>query len=328
MENSGEAKREYHARKRILVTGGAGFVGSHLCDALLAAGHEVLCADNFFTGNKANIESLLDHPYFELIRHDVTFPLYVEVDEIYNLACPASPIHYQHDPVQTLKTSVHGAINMLGLAKRLKARILQASTSEVYGDPNVHPQPEEYWGNVNPIGPRSCYDEGKRCAETLFFDYHRQYGLNIKVARIFNTYGPRMHPNDGRVVSNFIVQALRGDPITIYGDGKQTRSFCFVSDLVEGLRRLMDSPEEVTGPINLGNPGEFTMIELAEAVIRLTGSGSRMIFRPAPVDDPRQRQPDITKARGKLGWAPTIPLEQGLVHTIAYFDRLLSKGAA
>ena len=328
MENSGEAKREYHARKRILVTGGAGFVGSHLCDALLEAGHEVLCADNFFTGNKANIEKLLDHPYFELIRHDVTFPLYVEVDEIYNLACPASPIHYQHDPVQTLKTSVHGAINMLGLAKRLKARILQASTSEVYGDPNVHPQPEEYWGNVNPIGPRSCYDEGKRCAETLFFDYHRQYGLNIKVARIFNTYGPRMHPNDGRVVSNFIVQALRGDPITIYGDGKQTRSFCFVLDLVEGLRRLMDSPEEVTGPINLGNPGEFTMIELAEAVIRLTGSGSRMVFRPAPVDDPRQRQPDITKAHGKLGWEPTIPLEQGLVHTIAYFDRLLSKGAA
>jgi UDP-glucuronate decarboxylase len=328
MENSGEAKREYHARKRILVTGGAGFVGSHLCDALLAAGHEVLCADNFFTGNKANIESLLDHPYFELLRHDVTFPLYVEVDEIYNLACPASPIHYQHDPVQTLKTSVHGAINMLGLAKRLKARILQASTSEVYGDPNVHPQPEEYWGNVNPIGPRSCYDEGKRCAETLFFDYHRQYGLNIRVARIFNTYGPRMHPNDGRVVSNFIVQALRGDPITIYGDGKQTRSFCFVSDLVEGLRRLMDVPEEVTGPINLGNPGEFTMIELAEAVIRLTGSASTMVFRPAPVDDPRQRQPDITKARSKLGWEPTIPLEQGLVHTIAYFDKLLSKGAA
>lgn len=328
MEIAGEAKREYHARKRILVTGGAGFVGSHLCDALLAAGHEVLCADNFFTGNKANIESLLDHPYFELIRHDVTFPLYVEVDEIYNLACPASPIHYQHDPVQTLKTSVHGAINMLGLAKRLKARILQASTSEVYGDPNVHPQPEEYWGNVNPIGPRSCYDEGKRCAETLFFDYHRQYGLNIKVARIFNTYGPRMHPNDGRVVSNFIVQALRGDPITIYGDGKQTRSFCFVSDLVEGLRRLMDGPEEVTGPINLGNPGEFTMIELAEAVIRLTGSASSMVFRQAPVDDPRQRQPDITKARGKLGWEPTIPLEQGLVHTIAFFDQLLSKGAA
>jgi UDP-glucuronate decarboxylase len=328
MEIAGEAKREYHARKRILVTGGAGFVGSHLCDALLAAGHEVLCADNFFTGNKANIETLLAHPYFELIRHDVTFPLYVEVDEIYNLACPASPIHYQHDPVQTLKTSVHGAINMLGLAKRLKARILQASTSEVYGDPNVHPQPEEYWGNVNPIGPRSCYDEGKRCAETLFFDYHRQYGLNIKVARIFNTYGPRMHPNDGRVVSNFIVQALRGDPITIYGDGKQTRSFCFVSDLVEGLRRLMDSPEDVTGPINLGNPGEFTMIELAEAVIRLTGSASRMVFRSAPVDDPRQRQPDITKARGKLGWEPAIPLEQGLVHTIAFFDQLLSKGAA
>ena len=328
MDNKNETKREYHAHKRILVTGGAGFVGSHLCDALLAAGHEVLCADNFFTGNKANIEALLDHPYFELIRHDVTFPLYVEVDEIYNLACPASPIHYQHDPVQTLKTSVHGAINMLGLARRLKARILQASTSEVYGDPNVHPQPEEYWGNVNPIGPRSCYDEGKRCAETLFFDYHRQFRLPIKVARIFNTYGPRMHPNDGRVVSNFIVQALRGDPITIYGDGKQTRSFCFVSDLVEGLRRLMDAPEDVTGPINLGNPGEFTMIELAEAVIRLTGSASPMVFRPAPVDDPRQRQPDITKARGKIGWEPTIPLEQGLVHTIAYFDRLLTRGNA
>ena len=328
MDNKNEAKREYHARKRILVTGGAGFVGSHLCDALLAAGHEVLCADNFFTGNKANIERLLDHPYFELIRHDVTFPLYVEVDEIYNLACPASPVHYQHDPVQTLKTSVHGAINMLGLAKRLKARILQASTSEVYGDPNVHPQPEEYWGNVNPIGPRSCYDEGKRCAETLFFDYHRQFRLPIKVARIFNTYGPRMHPNDGRVVSNFIVQALRGDPITIYGDGKQTRSFCFVSDLVEGLRRLMDSAEDVTGPINLGNPGEFNMIELAEAVIRLTGSGSRMVFRPAPVDDPRQRQPDITKARARLGWAPSVPLEQGLEQTIAYFDNLLSKGTA
>jgi UDP-glucuronate decarboxylase len=327
-ENSGEAKREYHARKRILVTGGAGFVGSHLCEALIAAGHEVLCADNFFTGNKANIERLLDHPYFELIRHDVTFPLYVEVDEIYNLACPASPIHYQHDPVQTIKTSVHGAINMLGLAKRLKARILQASTSEVYGDPNIHPQPEEYWGNVNPIGPRSCYDEGKRCAETLFFDYHRQYRLDIKVARIFNTFGPRMHPNDGRVVSNFIVQALRGDPITIYGDGKQTRSFCFVSDLVEGLRRLMDSPDEITGPINLGNPGEFTMIELAEAVIRLTGSTSRPVFRPAPVDDPRQRQPDITKARGKLGWEPTVALEQGLIQTIAYFDKLLSKRAA
>jgi UDP-glucuronate decarboxylase len=328
MENKNDSKREYHARKRILVTGGAGFVGSHLCEALIAAGHEVLCADNFFTGNKANIERLLDHPYFELIRHDVTFPLYVEVDEIYNLACPASPIHYQHDPVQTIKTSVHGAINMLGLAKRLKARILQASTSEVYGDPNIHPQPEEYWGNVNPIGPRSCYDEGKRCAETLFFDYHRQYRTNIKVARIFNTYGPRMHPNDGRVVSNFIVQALRGDPITIYGDGKQTRSFCFVSDLVEGLRGLMDSPEDVTGPINLGNPGEFTMMELAEAVIRLTGSASRPVFRSAPVDDPRQRQPDITKARGKLGWEPTVALEQGLIQTIAYFDRLLSKGAA
>jgi UDP-glucuronate decarboxylase len=328
MEQMNDTKREYHARKRILVTGGAGFVGSHLCEALIAAGHEVLCADNFFTGNKANIEALLDHPYFELLRHDVTFPLYVEVDEIYNLACPASPIHYQHDPVQTIKTSVHGAINMLGLAKRLKARILQASTSEVYGDPNVHPQPEEYWGNVNPIGPRSCYDEGKRCAETLFFDYRRQFRLPIKVARIFNTYGPRMHPNDGRVVSNFIVQALRGDPITIYGDGKQTRSFCFVSDLVEGLRRLMDSPEDTTGPINLGNPGEFTMIELAEAVIRLTGSASPMVFRPAPVDDPRQRQPDITKARGTLGWEPTIPLEQGLVQTIAYFDKLLTRGNA
>ena len=328
MENKNDSKREYHARKRILVTGGAGFVGSHLCEALIAAGHEVLCADNFFTGNKANIERLLDHPYFELIRHDVTFPLYVEVDEIYNLACPASPIHYQHDPVQTIKTSVHGAINMLGLAKRLKARILQASTSEVYGDPNVHPQPEEYWGNVNPIGPRSCYDEGKRCAETLFFDYHRQYRMDIKVARIFNTFGPRMHPNDGRVVSNFIVQALRGDPITIYGDGKQTRSFCFVSDLVEGLRRLMDSPDEITGPINLGNPGEFTMMELAEAVIRLTGSTSRPVFRPAPVDDPRQRQPDITKARGKLGWEPKVALEQGLIQTIAYFDKLLSKRAA
>ncbi|MBM3588333.1 MAG: SDR family oxidoreductase [Alphaproteobacteria bacterium] len=328
MDDKNEAKREYHARKRILVTGGVGFVGSHLCEALLQAGHEVLCADNFFTGNKANIETLLDHPYFELLRHDVTFPLYVEVDEIYNLACPASPIHYQHDPVQTLKTSVHGAINMLGLAKRLKAPILQASTSEVYGDPKVHPQPEEYWGNVNPIGPRSCYDEGKRCAETLFFDYHRQYRLNIKVARIFNTYGPRMHPNDGRVVSNFIVQALRGDPITIYGDGKQTRSFCFVSDLVEGLRRLMDAREDVTGPINLGNPSEFTMVELADAVIRLTGSASRMVFRPTPVDDPRQRQPNITKARSQLGWEPTIPLEQGLVHTIAYFDRLLTRGNA
>ena len=320
--------RNYSPSKRILVTGGAGFLGSHLIDRLLARGDEVICVDNLFTGTKQNIEHVLDHKRFEFIRHDVTFPLYVEVDEIYNLACPASPIHYQHDPVQTIKTSVHGAINMLGLAKRLKARILQASTSEVYGDPNIHPQPEEYWGNVNPIGPRSCYDEGKRCAETLFFDYHRQYRLNIKVARIFNTYGPRMHPNDGRVVSNFIVQALRGDPITIYGDGKQTRSFCFVSDLVEGLRRLMDSPDEITGPINLGNPGEFTMMELAEAVIRLTGSTSRPVFRPAPVDDPRQRQPDITKARGKLGWEPKVALEQGLIQTIAYFDKLLSKRAA
>ena len=314
--------------KRILVTGGAGFLGSHLCERLLAAGHEVLCVDNYFTGRRGNVAHLLDDKRFELMRHDVTWPLYVEVDEIYNLACPASPIHYQFDPVQTTKTSVHGAINMLGLAKRVKAKIFQASTSEVYGDPEIHPQPESYRGSVNPIGPRACYDEGKRCAETLFFDYHRQHRVRIKVARIFNTYGPRMHPNDGRVVSNFIVQALRGDPITIYGDGKQTRSFCFVSDLVEGLRRLMDSPEDTTGPINLGNPGEFTMIELAEAVIRLTGSASPMVFRPAPVDDPRQRQPDITKARGTLGWEPTIPLEQGLVQTIAYFDKLLTRGNA
>ena len=327
-KTGGFQQRRYHARKRILVTGGAGFVGSHLCEALLDAGHEVLCVDNFFTGNKANIEALLGRPDFELLRHDVTFPLYVEVDEIFNLACPASPIHYQHDPVQTIKTSVHGAINMLGLTKRLKARILQASTSEVYGDPSVHPQPEEYWGNVNPNGPRSCYDEGKRCAETLFFDYHRQYDLPIKVARIFNTYGPRMHPNDGRVVSNFIVQALRGHPITIYGDGKQTRSFCFVSDLVSGLMKLMDTSEGVTGPINLGNPGEFTMLELAETILRLTRSGSPLIFQPAPADDPRQRQPDITKARNTLGWAPSIALEDGLCQTIDYFDRLLSRNAA
>lgn len=328
MESLINNNRKYHARKRVLVTGGAGFVGSQLCETLLAAGHEVLCADNFFTGNKANIEALQDHTYFELLRHDITIPLYVEVDEIYNLACPASPIHYQHDPVQTLKTSVHGAINMLGLAKRLKARILQSSTSEVYGDPNVHPQPEEYWGNVNPIGRRSCYDEGKRCAETLFFDYHRQFDVKIKVARIFNTYGPRMHPNDGRVVSNFIVQALRGDPVTIHGDGKQTRSFCFVSDLVDGLVRLMDSPDDVTGPINLGNPTECSMVELAEAVIRLVGSASRLVFYPSPSDDPRQRKPDITKARAQLGWEPKVPLEQGLVQTIAYFENLLLKGKA
>jgi UDP-glucuronate decarboxylase len=313
-----------HLQKRILVTGGAGFIGSHLCDALLARGNDVLCIDNFFTGPRSNLAHLLDHPSFELQRHDVTFPLYVEVDEIFNLACPASPVHYQHDPVQTTKTSVHGAINMLGLAKRTRAKILQASTSEVYGDPAVHPQPEEYWGNVNPIGPRSCYDEGKRCAETLFFDYHRQHKLRIKVARIFNTYGPRMHPNDGRVVSNFIVQALKGQPITIYGDGMQTRSFCYVDDLVDGLLRLMDSPDAVTGPINLGNPGEFTMLELAQRVIALSGSRSKLEFRPLPQDDPRQRKPDIAKARDLLGWTPRENLEAGLTKTIAYFDGLLT----
>jgi UDP-glucuronate decarboxylase len=315
-------------RKTILVTGGAGFLGSHLCDRLIAAGHDVVCVDNFFTGAKRNIEHLIGNPRFELMRHDVTFPLYVEVDQIYNLACPASPIHYQHDPVQTTKTSVHGAINMLGLARRLKARIFQASTSEVYGDPTVHPQPEEYWGNVNPIGPRSCYDEGKRCAETLFFDYHRQHGMEIKVARIFNTYGPRMHPNDGRVVSNFIVQALRGDPITIYGDGSQTRSFCYCDDLIEGFIRLMDSPAAVTGPINLGNPGEFTMRELAEIVIDMTGSRSTLSYLPLPADDPKQRRPDIAKARTLLGWEPAIALRQGLEKTIAYFDTLLKAEAA
>jgi UDP-glucuronate decarboxylase len=314
----------YPLRKRILLTGGAGFVGSHLCERLLADGHDVLCLDNFFTGTKANVAHLLNNPYFELIRHDVTFPLYVEVDEIYNLACPASPIHYQFDPVQTTKTSVHGAINMLGLAKRVRAKIFQASTSEVYGDPSVHPQPEGYWGNVNPIGPRSCYDEGKRCAETLFFDYHRQHSLRIKVARIFNTYGPRMHPNDGRVVSNFIVQALRNQPITLYGDGTQTRSFCYVDDLIEGFVRLMDSPDELTGPVNLGNPGEFTMIELAEAVKDLTGSSSAMVHEPLPKDDPRQRQPDIKLAREALEWEPKVSLREGLRPTIAYFDRLLS----
>ena len=316
----------YALRKRILVTGGAGFLGSHLCERLLAEGHDVICVDNFFTGTKDNIAHLLDNPYFELLRHDVTFPLYVEVDEIYNLACPASPIHYQFDPVQTTKTSVHGAINMLGLAKRVRAKIFQASTSEVYGDPAIHPQPEHYWGNVNPIGPRSCYDEGKRCAETLFFDYRRQHGLRIKVARIFNTYGPRMHPNDGRVVSNFIVQALRNQPITLYGDGTQTRSFCYVDDLIEGFVRLMASPDDLTGPVNLGNPGEFTMIELAEAVKDLTGSRSPLVHEPLPQDDPRQRQPDITLAREALVWAPRVALREGLKPTIAYFEELVGRG--
>jgi len=309
---------------RILVTGGAGFLGSHLCDRLLAEKHDVLCVDNFFTGSKANIKHLTGNPDFELMRHDVTFPLYVEVDQIYNLACPASPVHYQFDPVQTTKTSVHGAINMLGLAKRVKARILQASTSEVYGDPEVHPQPESYWGKVNPIGPRSCYDEGKRCAETLFFDYRRQHNLDIKVVRIFNTYGPRMHPNDGRVVSNFIVQALQGKDITIYGDGSQTRSFCYVDDLIEGLVRMMNSEEGFAGPVNMGNPGEFTMLQLAENVLRLTRSSSKLIFLPLPEDDPRQRQPDISLAREKLGWQPQVSLDEGLVPTIEYFRKLLN----
>ena len=317
--------RTYDSRKRILVTGGAGFLGSHLCDKLLELGHEVLCADNLFTGTKRNIDHLHNHPRFEFMRHDVTFPLFVEVDEIYNLACPASPIHYQHDPVQTTKTSVHGAINMLGLAKRLKIRILQASTSEVYGDPQVHPQTEDYWGHVNPVGIRSCYDEGKRCAETLFFDYHRQHKLEIKVARIFNTYGPRMHPNDGRVVSNFIVQALQDKPITVYGNGSQSRSFCYVDNLVDGLVRLMDSPAGFTGPCNLGNPNEFTIRQLAEKVIAMTGSKSKIIEKPLPSDDPTQRQPDIGLARSKLGWEPDIQLEQGLVQTIAYFQQLLTE---
>lgn len=315
--------RLYDSRKRILVTGGAGFLGSHLIDRLLEKGHEIICLDNLFTGTKRNIDHLHNHPRVEFMRHDVTFPLYVEVDEIYNLACPASPVHYQHDPVQTTKTSVHGAINMLGLAKRLRCKIFQASTSEVYGDPHVHPQPEGYWGNVNPIGTRSCYDEGKRCAETLFFDYHRQHGLEIKVARIFNTYGPRMHPADGRVVSNFIVQALAGDPITIYGDGSQTRSFCYVDDLVEGFIRLMDTDESVTGPINLGNPGEFTIKELGEKVIAMTGSKSKLIFEDLPQDDPKQRRPDITQAQNVLKWEPTVNLEDGLQRTIDYFKNLM-----
>ena len=310
-------------RKRVLVTGGAGFLGSHLCERLLAAGCDVLCVDNFYSGTKDNVTHLLGSPHFELMRHDLTFPLYVEVDQIYNLACPASPIHYQRDPVQTTKTSVHGAINMLGLAKRLKARILQASTSEVYGDPEVHPQKEGYWGHVNPIGIRSCYDEGKRCAETLFFDYHTQHKLEIKVVRIFNTYGPRMHPNDGRVVSNFVVQALRGEDITIYGDGTQTRSFCYVDDLIDGIVRLMESPREITGPVNMGNPREFTIRDLAEAVIKLARGPSRLVFKPLPEDDPRQRQPDITLARETIGWEPRIELEAGLEKTVDYFRKLL-----
>jgi UDP-glucuronate decarboxylase len=315
--------RNYGTRRRVLVTGGAGFIGSHLCERLIARGNDVLCVDNFFTGTKDSIAHLVGNPYFELLRHDVTFPLYVEVDEIYNLACPAAPIHYQFDPVQTTKTSVHGAINMLGLAKRLKVPILQASTSEVYGDPKVHPQTEDYWGNVNPIGPRSCYDEGKRCAETLFFDYHRQHGLGIKVARIFNTYGPRMHPSDGRVVSNFIVQALKGEDITVYGQGSQTRSFCFVSDLVEALVRLMASDAGFTGPVNLGNPREFTMLQLAQLVLRMTGSRSKIVHKPLPVDDPMQRKPDIALAKKTLSWEPKVPLEDGLRETIEYFRKTL-----
>ena len=318
----------YSTKKRVLVTGGAGFIGSHLCARLLEQGAQVLCVDNFFTGTRANVGALHGHPDFELMRHDVTFPLFVEVDEIYNLACPASPVHYQFDPVQTTKTSVIGAVNMLGLAKRLRVPILQASTSEVYGDPAIHPQVESYWGNVNPIGPRSCYDEGKRCAETLFFDYHRQHKLKIKVARIFNTYGPHMHPNDGRVVSNFIVQALRGEDITIYGDGQQTRSFCYVDDLVRGLMALMATDDTVTGPINLGNPGEFTMLELAQKVIELTGASSQLNFQPLPQDDPRQRQPDIGRAKTELGWDVTVPLNDGLAKTIDYFRGVVAAGAS
>jgi UDP-glucuronate decarboxylase len=312
--------------KKVLITGGAGFIGSHLCERLLEQGCDVLCVDNYFTGSKDNIAHLLDNPRFEIMRHDVTFPLYVEVEEIYNLACPASPVHYQHDPVQTTKTSVHGAINMLGLAKRLRAKVFQASTSEVYGDPEIHPQHEAYWGNTNPIGLRACYDEGKRCAETLFFDYRRQHGLNIKVARIFNTYGPRMHPNDGRVVSNFIVQALRGEDITVYGDGSQTRAFCYVDDLVEGFLRLMDAADDFTGPVNLGNPGEFTILELAEKVIEMVGSGSKIAFKDLPMDDPTRRRPDISLAEKELGWKPTIDLDAGLRRTVDYFDALLSSG--
>lgn len=311
---------------RVLVTGGSGFLGSHLCDRLIEQGKNVLCVDNFFTGQKRNIDHLQGHKRFELMRHDVTFPLFVEVDQIFNLACPASPIHYQHDPVQTTKTSVHGAINMLGLAKRLRAKILQASTSEVYGDPSVHPQPEGYWGHVNPIGPRSCYDEGKRCAETLFFDYHRQHGLRIKVVRIFNTYGPRMHPKDGRVVSNFIMQALMGEDITMYGDGQQTRSFCYVDDLIEAQLRMMDTGDDFVGPVNIGNPGEFTMLELAELVLELTGSTSKIVYRPMPQDDPKQRKPDISLAKAKLDWEPKVPLRDGLVETIAYFRGLIAAG--
>ena len=320
--------RVYGSRKKVLVTGGAGFLGSHLIDRLLELGHEVLCVDNLFTGTKRNIDHLHGHPLFEFMRHDITFPLHVEVDEIYNLACPASPIHYQHDPVQTTKTSVIGAINMLGLAKRLRCKIFQASTSEVYGDPSVHPQPENYWGNVNPIGIRSCYDEGKRCAETLFFDYERQHGLDIKVARIFNTYGPRMHAADGRVVSNFIIQALADEPISIYGDGSQSRSFCYVSDLIEGWLRLMDSLPGFTGPVNLGNPNEFTMLELAREIIQMTGSSSKLEYRPLPQDDPRQRQPDISLARAELGWEPSVQLREGLGHTIAYFKDEFGTSAA
>ena len=315
---------EVNDTRRILVSGGAGFIGSHLCEQLLAAGHDVLCVDNYFTGTKDNIVHLIDNPHFEVLRHDVTFPLYIEVDEIYNLACPASPIHYQHDPVQTTKTSVHGAINMLGLARRVKAKIFQASTSEVYGDPSVHPQTEDYWGNVNPIGFRSCYDEGKRCAETLFFDYFRQHRLRIKVVRIFNTYGPRMHPNDGRVVSNFIVQALRDKEITVYGDGQQTRAFCYVDDLISGFTRMMDSGDHIAGPINLGNPDEFTIRGLAELVIELTGSSSKIVSKPLPQDDPRQRRPDITRAKALLDWEPKTRLREGLAQTIAYFDKLLA----
>jgi UDP-glucuronate decarboxylase len=323
--------RNYNSRQRVLVTGGAGFLGSHLIDALLARGHEVICADNLFTGTKRNIEHLRDHSCFEFVRHDITFPLYIEVDQIYNLACPASPVHYQHDPVQTTKTSVHGAINMLGLAKRVGARIFQASTSEVYGDPSVHPQPETYWGNVNPIGVRSCYDEGKRCAETLFFDYYRQYKLDIRVARIFNTFGPRMHPNDGRVISNFIVQALRSEDITLYGDGSQTRSFCYVDDLVDAIIRFMEhvgdgSACAFPGPLNLGNPAEFTIRQLAEKIVEIAGARSRIVFRPLPSDDPLQRQPDISRARQLLAWEPKVQLEEGLTRTIAYFRELLSAG--